>query len=74
MNKRKYGLKMEILPADFDGPTPVPSGRKTINIRGRKEHEAILKDAKKCEELGLDRAYETMIYLKRWGGWLDGNT
>lgn len=45
--------------------------RKTINVHGRKEHEAIVKDTKKCQELGLDRIYETMVYLKRWGSWLD---
>jgi len=41
---------------------------------GRKEHEAILKDAKKCEELGLDQYYETIVYLNRWGNWLDDET
>lgn len=44
--------------------------RKTINIRGREEHEAIIKDATWCEELGIDQAYEIMVYLKRWGSWL----
>ena len=43
---------------------------KWINIRGRREHEAIIKDAAWCKELGLDQMYETMIYLKRWGDWL----
>jgi len=47
---------------------------KYIDIRGRKEHEAIIKDAKKCEELGLDQYYETIVYLKRWGGWLNDET
>jgi hypothetical protein len=41
-----------------------------INVNGRAEHEALLKDPKKCEELGLDHYYETMVYLERWGGWL----
>jgi len=44
---------------------------KYINIKGRKEHEAILKDAKKCEELGLDQYYEIIVYLNRWGSWLN---
>lgn len=44
---------------------------KWVNIKGRKEHEAIIKDAKKCEELGLDQHYEIMVYLKRWGNWLE---
>lgn len=46
---------------------------KTINIRGRLEHEAVIKDAALCKELGLDQAYETMMYLKRWGCWLSDN-
>ncbi len=49
-----------------------PPERKVINVRGRREHEAILNDPSKCKELGLDRTYEVMVYLKRWGGWLDG--
>jgi hypothetical protein len=43
---------------------------KWINVRGRDEHEAVLKDAAWCEELGLDQAYEILVYLKRWGSWL----
>jgi len=45
-----------------------------VNVRGREEHEAIIKDSKKCEELGLDQYYEIMVYLKRWGNWLDKTT
>ncbi len=41
-----------------------------INVNGREEHEAILRDEAKCKELGLDRTYECIVYLKRWGGWL----
>jgi hypothetical protein len=44
--------------------------RKHINIRGREEHEAVIKDAEWCKELGLDQTYEICVYLKRWGGWL----
>jgi hypothetical protein len=43
---------------------------KWLQIRGREEHEAILKDASWCEELGLDQIYEIAVYLNRWGGWL----
>ena len=43
---------------------------KWVNVRGREEHEAILKDEVWCKELGLDQAYEIMVYLKRWGSWL----
>jgi hypothetical protein len=53
----------------IDVPEHLPD-RKWINIRGRAEHEAIIKDAAWCEELGLDQTYEVMVYLKRWGGWL----
>ena len=50
-------------------PDKLPE-RKHINVRGRSEHEAIIKDAAWCKELGLDQSYEVMVYLKRWGGWL----
>ena len=53
----------------IDPPAHLPE-RKQINVRGRAEHEAILKDAAWCKELGLDQIYETMVYLKRWGDWL----
>lgn len=43
---------------------------KWVNVRGREEHEAVLKDKALCEELGLDQIYETIVYLKRWGSWL----
>jgi hypothetical protein len=54
----------------FDPPREIPK-RKSINVKGRKEHESFLKDPQKCKELGLDIVYERMIYLKRWGGWLE---
>lgn len=41
-----------------------------INVNGRAEHEALLKDAVKMESLGLDPHFELMVYLKRWGGFL----
>jgi len=58
---------------NFDDALNAPSEQipvKWIDVRGREEHEAILKDPAKCEELGLDRYYEIMVYLKRWGSWL----
>lgn len=55
---------------NIDLPAQLPETR-WINVRGRQEHEAIIKDAAWCEELGLDQAYEVMVYLKRWGSWLD---
>jgi len=42
-----------------------------INVRGREEHEAVIRDALWCKELGLDQQYEISVYLKRWGSWLD---
>jgi len=56
--------------AGIDPPSELPP-IKYINVNGREEHEAILKDSVKCAELGVDQFYETMIYLKRWGGWLN---
>jgi hypothetical protein len=53
----------------IDPPAEIPE-TKYINVRGREEHEAIIKDAAWCEELGLDQVYETLVYLKRWGEWL----
>lgn len=53
----------------IDPPAELPAV-KWININGREQHEAVLKDSVKCEELGLDQYYEIMIYLKRWGGWM----
>lgn len=44
---------------------------KWINVNGRKEHEALLKDKAKCKELGVDQIFEVLQYLKRWGGWLN---
>lgn len=52
-----------------DPPAEMPKV-KYINVRGREEHEAILKDPEWCRELGLDQAYEIIVYLKRWGSWL----
>lgn len=54
----------------IDPPAEIPPVR-CINVNARREHEAILKDEKKCLELGLDQYYEVMVYLKRWGGWLN---
>lgn len=52
-----------------DPPAHLPE-RRVVNVNGRVEHEAILKDAAKCAELGLDQVYETIVYLNRWGSWL----
>lgn len=41
-----------------------------INVNGREEHEAMLKDHEKMISIGLDPYFETIVYLKRWGSWL----
>jgi len=43
-----------------------------INVNGREEHETMLRDSDKMHSLGLDPAYEKMVYLRRWGSWLNG--
>ncbi len=53
----------------IDPPAELPS-TKWINVRGRAEHEAVIKDKGLCKELGLDQFYEAMVYLKRWGSFL----
>lgn len=58
----------EPIPLENSGIQPE---RKTININGRFEHEEWLKNPQKMIEYGLDPYFETMVYLKRWGGWLD---
>lgn len=64
--------KCEPIPlGDGDNPPAQQLPVTWINVNGREEHEAILRDAKKCEELGLDQMYETIVYLNRWGSWLE---
>lgn len=41
-----------------------------VNVQGREEHEAMLRDTEKMISLGLDPYFETMVYLQRWGGWI----
>lgn len=64
MNKNETDLSEGV-----DPPSEIPDVR-YVNARGREEHETIIKDSSLCKELGLDQIYETIIYLKRWGGWL----
>jgi hypothetical protein len=66
---KELNPKMITLDDGIDPPAEqIPT--KYINVNGRKEHEALLKDAEKCKELGLDQVYETIVYLNRWGSWL----
>lgn len=46
---------------------------KWINVKGREEHEEILRDINKMISLGLDPDYERFVYLRRWGEWLNGS-
>lgn len=50
----------------IDPPAELPE-RKIINVKGREEHEAMLRDTPKMISLGLDPAFEKIIYLSRWG-------
>lgn len=52
-------------------PSHENPGRRSIDVKGRKEHEEWLKDPKKCKDAGLDHTYEVLVYLRRWGGWLN---
>lgn len=54
----------------IDPPAFLPE-RKRIDVYGRVEHEALLRDEAKMIELGLDPIYERIVYLNRWGKWLD---
>lgn len=54
-------------------PAQLPE-QKCINVNGREEHEAILRDSVKCKELGIDPVYESIVYLRRWGSWLEDET
>ena len=76
MLEYRYGKRLDLCNLDplVEGewpPAELPE-RRCIDVDGREEHEAILKDAAKCKELGVDQMYETIVYLKRWGSWLDG--
>lgn len=69
---KEHYTHLNLVRNDMEGIDPsadLPE-RKTINVRGREEHEAIIRDAEWCRELGLDQVYETIVYLRRWGGWL----
>lgn len=39
-------------------------------IKTRAQHEAIILDATRCAELGLDQDYEKHCYISHWGNWL----
>jgi hypothetical protein len=56
----------------LDPPAERPE-TKWINVQGREEHEALLRDSNKMWSLGLDPYYEKIVYLKRWGSWLNGS-
>jgi len=53
-------------------PVNTPEKR-IINVKGRQEHEELLRDSHRMYALGLDPVYEKLVYLKRWGSWLNGS-
>lgn len=64
---------IEPIPIALDAIDP-PSKRipvKSVEVYGRQQHEALLRDENKMLELGLDPFYERIVYLKRWGGYLN---
>jgi hypothetical protein len=62
-------MQEELVPLDNPGEEiPVTY----IEVHGRKEHEELLRDAEKMHSLNLDPVYEKMVYLTRWGNWLNG--
>jgi len=65
-------LNAKPIPLEESGICPPAQQLETVwvNVRGREEHEALLKNSDKCKELGLDQVYETIVYLKKWGDWL----
>lgn len=67
--RAKYEFSKTLLDGE-DPPANLPT-IKTIDVRGRKEHEDFIKDPSKCKEFGIDPVYEAVLYLKRWGGLLD---
>ncbi len=72
MKVKKIELNKEPIPLSdgIDPPTQLPE-IKWINVQGREEHEAMLRDPEKMISLGLDPYFEIMVYLKRWGCWLE---
>lgn len=71
----KLSSEKEPIPlGDGDNPPAEKIPVNYINVNGREEHEAMLRDPEKMQSLGLDPYFETMIYLKRWGGWLNDET
>ncbi len=75
MNNKYSQIKLpsDPIPLGDDGIDPGPDRLPMptlVNVNGREEHEAMLKDSEKMISLGLDPYFETMVYLQRWGGWL----
>lgn len=67
-------INPKIVPLEDMGGIDPPADyikRKLIDVKGREEHEALIKNASKCKELGLDQVYEAIVYLNRWGSWLN---
>ena len=61
----------KLIPLEENNPNHHPIPVEYIEVNGRKEHEAIIKDSQKCKDLNIDQDFEIMVYLNRWGDWLD---
>jgi hypothetical protein len=83
--ERKWVSKEEAKEMFPDNKEPIPLGdgdnppaeripTNWINVNGREQHEAMLRDPDKTLSLGLDLMFEKTVYLKRWGSWLNGST
>ena len=68
MNEEKEPISL----GDGDNPPAEIPPTIWINVNGRQEHEALLRDSDKMRSLGLDPLFERMVYLRRWGSWLNG--
>lgn len=66
-----YPLLESMIPlGDGENPPAEQIPVRLVNVNGREEHEAMLKDEAKMLSLGLDPIYERIVYIKRWGSWL----
>lgn len=71
MNNKFSQIKILPEPIPLDPPSEMLPEPIWINVNGREEHEAMLRNPEKMKSLGLDPIFETIKYIQRWGGWLN---